>query len=216
MNVFHVPARVHGRVLVRPAPFDGQRSRLLLAFHGYAERAESIMSELAGVPGIDAWTIASIQALHTFYNRQQEVVASWMTREDRDLAIAENIAYVDDVTAALQVERRADTIVCVGFSQGASMAWRAGLLGRRRADAILALGGDIPPELGSVPAAEFPIGVIARGTRDEWYTAEKMDADLKLLSEKDAPHSGLTFEGGHEWTDAFRVEMGRVLKSMSQ
>ena len=161
MNVVYVPARAHGRLVVRDALYDGRRSRLLLAFHGYAQRAESMHEMLEGVPGIDGWTIASIQALHPFYGRNDQVVASWMTREERELTIAENVEYVDDATVALQRERRADVIVCVGFSQGASMAWRAGVLGRRRADGVVALAGDIPPELKDAPAENFPIGLVA-------------------------------------------------------
>lgn len=215
MHLLHVPARVHGRVLVREAAVPGSRSRVLLAFHGYAERAETIVTELAGVPGIDAWTIASIQGLHAFYNRSQDVVASWMTKEDRELAIAANVTYVDDAMVALQRNRRADVIVCVGFSQGASMAWRAGVLCRRRADGVVSLGGDIPPELADAPADDFPIGLVAGGSRDEWYTAAKMDADLALLSGKGAPHGAFRYEGGHEWTDAFRIELGRFLSALA-
>jgi len=215
MNVVYVPARAHGRVVVRDASYDGKHSRLLLAFHGYAQRAESMHEMLDGVPGIEGWTVASIQALHPFYGRGNDVVASWMTREDRELAIRENVDYVDEATVALQRERRADVIVCVGFSQGASMAWRAAVLGRRRADGIVALAGDIPPELAEVPGEHFPIAFVAGGTKDEWYTAEKMDADLKLLEEKDAPHGRLRFEGGHEWTDEFRRALGRFLSALA-
>ena len=219
MNVLYIPARVHGRVVVRPAspadPASAPRSRVLLAFHGYAQRAETMIAELAGVPGIDDWTIASVQGLHPFYNRSQDVVASWMTKEDRDLAIAANVAYVDEAVIALQQQRRADVIVCVGFSQGASMAWRAGVLGRRRADGVVSLGGDIPPELKDAPAGDFPIGLVAGGTRDEWYTDEKMRADLALLEAKGAPHGSLRFEGGHEWTDQFRLELGRFLSALA-
>ncbi|HEX6322150.1 MAG TPA: dienelactone hydrolase family protein [Vicinamibacterales bacterium] len=214
MNVVHVPARAHGRVVVRDASYDGRRSRLLLAFHGYGQRAESMHEMLEGVPGIEDWTVASIQALHPFYARGNQVVASWMTREDRELAIGENVDYVDDATVALQRERRADVIVCVGFSQGASMAWRAAVLGRRRADGVVALAGDIPPELADVPAESFPIALVAGGTKDEWYTAEKMDADLKLLEGKDVPHGRLRFDGGHECTDEFRRELGKFLGAL--
>lgn len=215
MHLFHVPARVHGRVVVRDAPFDNKRSRLLLAFHGYGQRAEAMFTELAGVPGIDAWTVASIQGLHAFYNRDQEVVASWMTKEDRALAIAANVAYVDDAMAALQRERRADVIVCVGFSQGASMAWRAGVLCRRRADGVVSLGGDIPPDLNEAPAEDFPIGLVAGGSRDAWYPAAKMEADIALLAGKGAPYGAFRYDGGHEWTDAFRAELGKFLAALA-
>ena len=214
MNVFHVPARVHGRVVVRDAAYDGKRSRLLLAFHGYRQRAESMIEALEPVPGAGGWTIAAIQALHPFYGRGGGVVASWMTKEDRELAIAENVDYVDDATVALQRERRADVIVCVGFSQGAAMAWRAAVLGRRRADGIVSIGADIPPELRDVPAESFPIALVAGGTRDAWYTDEKMRADLQLRDEKGVPHGRLRYDGGHEWTDEVRRELGKFLAAL--
>lgn len=213
MTIVHVPARSHGRVVVKDAA-DGSRSRLLLAFHGYAQRAEAMVDLLSAVPGIERWSIASVQALHPFYGRDNQVVASWMTSEDRELAIAENIDYVDEATVALQRERRADVIVCVGFSQGASMAWRAGVLGRRCADGVVALAGDIPPELKDAPAENFPIALVAGGTRDEWYTEKKMQADLELLESKGAPHGSLRFDGGHEWTAEFSAELGKFLGAL--
>ena len=215
MNVIYVPARTHGRVVVRDAAFDGKRSRLLLAFHGYRQRAETMIDMLETVPGIEQWTIASIQALHPFYDRGGGVVASWMTKEDREAAIAENVEYVDDATVALQRDRRADVIVSVGFSQGAAMAWRAAVLGRRRADGVVSIGADIPPELAGAPAENFPIALVAGGTRDEFYTAAKMDLDLQLLESKGAPYGTLRYDGGHEWTDEVRRELGKFLAALS-
>jgi pimeloyl-ACP methyl ester carboxylesterase len=117
---------------------------------------------------------------------------------------------------ALRRERRADVIVCVGFSQGASMAWRAAVLGRRRADGIVALAGDIPPELKDAPAENFPIALVAGGVHDEWYTPARLEADLRLLEEKGAPHGIFRFNGAHEWTDAFRGELGKFLGALGK
>ena len=138
-----------------------------------------------------------------------------MTKEDRELAIAENIDYVDDATVALQRDRRADVIVCVGFSQGAAMAWRTAVLGRRRADGVVSLGADIPPELKDAPAENFPIALVAGGTRDEFYTGEKLDLDLAMLESKGAPYGSLRYDGGHEWTEEFSRELGRFLSALA-
>ena len=216
MKIYNVPARTHGRVVVREAPYDGRRSRVVLAFHGYQQRAETMIEMLEPVPGIERWTIASVQALHPFYARGGGVVASWMTKEDRELAIAENIEYVDEATVALQRERRADVVVCAGFSQGGAMAWRAGVLGRRRADGIVSIGADIPPELKDTAADCFPISLIAAGTRDEFYTQEKLDADIALLESKGAPHGVLRYDGAHEWTDEVRREIGKFLGALGE
>ena len=46
-----------------------------------------------------------MQGLNRYYTRHGDMVAAWMTREDRELAIADNIAYVaavlDAVTGAI-------------------------------------------------------------------------------------------------------------------
>src|SRR5262245_35001619 len=95
----------HGRILVEDAA-DVVSSRLLVAFHGYGQHAKAILEEVERIPGIGAWRVAAVQALHRFYTRDdQTVVASWMTREDRELAIADNLAYVDKAVALLNAQR---------------------------------------------------------------------------------------------------------------
>src|SRR6266550_3563546 len=114
-----IGATVHGRYLVQ----NGPPERLLVGFHGYAENAERHIDELDRIPGVDEWTIVAIQALHPFYlGRTQEIVASWMTRQERELAIADNKAYVRSVVSTLPRPR---TLVFLGFSQGTAMAYRA-------------------------------------------------------------------------------------------
>src|SRR5215212_4318596 len=89
-----VETRTHGRYLLVP----GDPGRFLVGFHGYAENADRHLAELRRIPGAERWTVVAIQALHRFYNtRTQEVVASWMTRQDRELAMADNREYVGKV-----------------------------------------------------------------------------------------------------------------------
>ena len=73
--------------LARPSP-------LLVGFHGYRENAASHMAMLTRIAGTEGWLIVAVQGLHRFYTKGGDVVASWMTREDRELAIADNVAYV--------------------------------------------------------------------------------------------------------------------------
>src|SRR5687767_15350660 len=97
-RVLLVPAPTHGRVLVRDA---GDPEGILVGFHGYLENAAIMMARLEAIPGLERWTLVSVQGLHRFYKgRSEEVVASWMTRQDRESAISDNIAYVDNVVEA--------------------------------------------------------------------------------------------------------------------
>src|SRR5262245_42577264 len=90
-----IAATIHGRILVR-APTERPGAGLLVGFHGYMENAAIQMERLEAIPGGAAWTLLSVQGLHRFYRgRSETVVASWMTREDREAAIADNLAYVD-------------------------------------------------------------------------------------------------------------------------
>ena len=200
MQAANVATTVHGRYLYE----DRGPERLLVGFHGYAENAEVNFAELQKLPGIERWSVASIQALHPFYTRTGDVVACWMTKLDRELAIADNVAYVRNVLVQLPEPRR---LVFTGFSQGASMAARAAA--HIDCDGLMLLGGDVPPEV-KTDHARFPPVLLARGTRDDWYSQEKFDADVAYF----APRTRLTqcvFDGGHEWSDAFRDAAGKFL-----
>ncbi|HYC91847.1 MAG TPA: phospholipase [Thermoanaerobaculia bacterium] len=197
----NVATTVHGRYLYE----NRGAERLLVGFHGYAEVAEWNFAELARIPGVERWSLVSIQALHPFYTRSGEVVANWMTKQDRELAIADNLAYVQAVLAALPQARQ---LVFSGFSQGAAMAARAA--GHISCAGLMMLGGDVPPDVQRDDVRLPPV-LLGRGTRDEWYTEEKFQADLAWLE----PRTRVTrcvFAGGHEWSDPFREAAGEFLK----
>ena len=197
-------------MLVRPARAAAARG-VLVGFHGYRENAAIQLERLEGIPGVSAWTLVSVQGLHRFYlGRTEEVVASWMTREDRDVAIADNLAYV--ATALDEVPRDDVTpIVYAGFSQGVAMAFRAAVLGRDRASALIAIGGDVPPELLDDRSLQFPSVFFARGERDEWLTQSRFDADVAALTARGAPPRSLVYDGAHEWNAAVATAAGEFL-----
>src|SRR5919106_2266873 len=94
---------MHGRYLVVPPVLPGP-APLLVGFHGYAEPAEAQLDRMRAIPGAERWLLVSIQGLNRFYQRRtNEVIAGWMTRQDREHAIADNVAYVASV---LDVVRR--------------------------------------------------------------------------------------------------------------
>lgn len=216
METIHTPATVHGRVLVDRA--QGALG-VLTGFHGYAQTAEDMMAELQQIPGAQRWTKVSIQALHPFYIRgDSKVVANWMTRQDRELAIADNIAYVQAALEHVRTEHSTKhsstqhpALVCVGFSQGAAMAYRAALHSPYPVAGIVALGGDIPPELKDDASLAWPPVLVGVGDREEWYAGEKLDNDLAFLKVRNISHQVARFDGGHEWTDEFRSAVGTFI-----
>ena len=130
MRELNIPVTTHGRLLVDEDRAAAPSLRLLVGCHGYAQSADEMMEMLGRIPAGEGWTRVSIQALHRFYRGRSEItVASWMTRQDRELLIGDNVAYVDAAIAQVAGARAIERLVFCGFSQGVAMAFRAGLLG---------------------------------------------------------------------------------------
>jgi predicted esterase len=158
------------------------------------------------------WSII-VHRTHDF-KRGVDIVSCWMTSRDRDLAIRDNIAYVSTVLRKLRDETPDGPLAVAGFSQGTAMAYRAAALGSVPVDAVLALGGDVPPELAELAALGFAHALIGRGRDDDWYSPEKLAEDIALLSGRGVEPVVYEFDGGHEWTEGFRDEAGRFLRSL--
>jgi predicted esterase len=200
--VHTVPTGTHGRYLV-DAPAGAGPWPVLMGFHGYAETAAIHLEALARLDPAHAWLRVSVQGLHRFYTRAQDVVASWMTREDRTLALADNLAYATAVRAALARDYATTVpLVMVGFSQGAAQAYRAGLAAGAQCAGIIALGGDLPPDVAAGAAALPPV-LIGRGHDDPWYSAAALAEDRARLAAAGAPFAVCEFDGAHEWGDVF-------------
>jgi predicted esterase len=198
-----IAAGTHGRYLIE-RPASAGPAAVLVGFHGYSEGAEAQLERMRRIPGADRWLLVSIQGLHRFYQRRaNEVVASWMTRQDRELAIADNLAYVDAVIDAVDREYPgAMPLVLSGFSQGVSMTFRAATGLSRRVDGVIAVGGDVPPELGPDTLEAVSQALVCHGTRDEFYARAIFERDVKRLRDAKVTVRALEFDGGHEWSDA--------------
>ena len=212
-----VEATVQGRYWVRDAA-SPVGSPVLVGFHGYGEGAEALLREINLIPGVTDWKLIAIQALHPFYKtRTGEVVASWMTRLDREPAIRNNIDYVSRV---LEQEigspdgAEAAPLVFTGFSQGTAMAYRAAAGTGRDCRGVVALAGDVPPELKDGALSGLPVALLGRGSRDEWYSEEKLEEDMRALESQGVDCRPVRFDGGHEWTDGFRAMVGRFLDAL--
>ena len=209
-----VATTTHGRVLTRHS--RSESPNVLVGFHGYYENAEIQMERLAAIPGADAWTLVAIQGLHRFYRaRTDDVVASWMTRQDRELAIADNIAYVDAALHAALSGRPHGVIVCAGFSQGVAMAFRASVRGAARCAGIIAAGGDVPPELLADPSATFPPVLLVRGAQDDYFPQKMFDGNVAALRERNVDVTAAIVNAAHDWTAEVSDAAGQFLRRVT-
>ncbi len=175
---------------------------MLVGFHGYAENAEAQLERLRAIPGGERWLRVSIQGLHRFYqSRTNAVIASWMTRQDREAAIADNIAYVSACIDAVATEwPTVPVIVFAGFSQGVGMAFRAAAHSSGGTPGVIAVGGDVPPELEPDAVMRLAAVLIVRGVSDALYPAEKFAEDQRRLRECSVSVRTVEIDAGHEWS----------------
>src|SRR5438552_8198534 len=208
-----IETTTHGRYLF-DAPAAGLP--LLVGFHGYAETAEIEFERMRSIEGTEGWTVLSVQGLHSFYRRNYaDVSANWMTRQNRELAIADNNRYVKTVIDKVAAECAvSQTVILTGFSQGVAMAFRAASNLGRPVRGVIALGGEIPPELDASALQRTSAVLLGRGSRDEWYTVQRLAADEQRLQEAGVEVQTFTFEAGHEWTPQFSEAAARFLNAI--
>jgi predicted esterase len=210
-TVHTIAARTHGRFLVATPQAAGPWP-MLVGFHGYAEDAARNMEALQRIPGAERWLLVAVQALHPFYTRDERIVANWMTRQDRELAIADNVQYVGAVLDALRQHYATRTpLVFAGFSQGGAMAYRAAV--EYPSDALIVLAADVPPDVIEQKPRLPPV-LLGRGTADAWYSQARLSTDVAALETLDVTVEPYTFEGGHEWAPEFCDAAGRVLSRL--
>lgn len=186
-----------------------------MGFHGYAENAEDQLARMTRLSAAERWLLCSIQALHPFYTRSDgAVVASWMTSLDRENAILDNIAYVKSVVDSLLSSTKRGRFVCfAGFSQGSAMAWRSACH-YDGSSAVVAVGGDIPPELTLDQISRLKRALVARGEHDRRYPVDRLRKDLERLRGANCPTTVVQTEGGHAWGEGLDGSVSRFLEQI--
>jgi predicted esterase len=208
-----IEATTHGRYLV--ASGEGALPVVALAgFHGYGENAETQMERLYSIAGDMRCLLISIQGLHRFYRPKSNdvVVASWMTRQNRELAIADNISYAGRVIESVLAERKIKLpLIFTGFSQGVSMAFRAAVRSTIQPVAVIAVGGDVPPEIQPEMLKRLSGAMLCYGMSDPYYSNEKFRDDEARLTGAGVNVRRFEFDGGHVWPHGLNELMPRFM-----
>ena len=201
---------VHGSYLVKNSK-NTALSPLIVGFHGYGETAEDHMLLFNQIPGIENWTVCSIQALHSFYNTHEKIGYSWMTSNNREYRIQENVQYIN--TVIIEIKKKYslnDIVVFHGFSQGTAMACRAALLGKFKPSGVILLGGDIPPEIDNLNQLQRIL--FARGKKDKLYSSVRWKKDVTRIKNSNLDSFICEFDGGHYGDETYFKEVGDFLK----
>jgi len=189
----------------RAAP-AGAASSVWFVLHGYSQLARDFVqyfADAASPPRI----IVAPEALNRYYllppdaapAAERPVGATWMTREDREHEIEDYVAYLDALYDALRPSLSPDARVeAIGFSQGAATATRWALRGRTPIARLVLWGGLLPPEtpLAAPELRSLNLTLVA-GTRDQFLSAERLDAEAQRLDAAGVPVRVIRFDGRH-------------------
>lgn len=193
---------------------DGVRpASVWIALHGLGQLAATFLNYFDDIATSDRLVVAP-EALNRYYvapgssggTKDATVGATWMTREDRESEIADQVDYLDAVWR--EVASDAPSVTVLGFSQGVATACRWIARGHSRVDRLVAWAGQLPPDVDPAVYGRLREGVVlVAGTRDEYahWIAEGNHA-ARLEAAGITPRIE-TFDGGHRLD---RVTLQRI------
>ena len=186
-------------------------AELWLLCHGYGQLASRFLARFAALDDGTRLLVAP-EALSRFYldavsgtpAAERRVGATWMTREDREAEIADQVVYLDAVLAATRAPLAGDgdaAVVALGFSQGVATVSRWAVASETRLARLVLWGGRLPPDL-ELPAlrerlAGAPV-ILVSGATDVFVPPEKLAEERARLEGAGIAASVLSFTGGHE------------------
>jgi dienelactone hydrolase len=209
----NLPVRRTARLALL-GPVGPQVRELWYVLHGYGQLAPGFLAGCRALAD-DARLIVAPEALSRFYeadltSRMQQkeatVGASWMTREERLVDVADNMAYLDTVHEHIthRLGGARPRITVLGFSQGAATTTR--WVARGAIDVVrhvvwgsaMAHDVDLADPGSPLRRAET---VLVVGTRDQFATPKAVAAELARLEAAHFPVRHLSFDGGHRLDD---------------
>ena len=183
---------------------------VLYVLHGYGQLARFFIRKFAHLP--EDILIVAPEGMHRFYVKGAfgRVGASWMTKELREVDIADNIAWLnaldEELSNTYPIERR----YLLGFSQGGSTAIRWNIHGKPTFDSLLIWASEFPPdEKENVEQLSENQLHFFIGSNDELYTSTDQE---KLINEYE--HKGFKISPYIGTHDIYREPLLKIINQI--
>jgi predicted esterase len=186
-----------------------QTRSVWFVIHGYGQLAQYFIRKFTSLESENIVIVAP-EGLSRFYleditSRMQtgnnRVGASWMTKENRQMDIANYIRYLDTVYHHLLKNVSGVPITILGFSQGAATVSRWITHSNILFDRLILWAGIFPPDMDFVHAGELLQSKethLVYGNTDPFLNDDRF-AEMKMISEKlKISPTVTTFNGGHD------------------
>lgn len=180
-----------------------EEKEIWLILHGYGQLAEYFIRKFQVFDSPSRLFVAPEGTNHTYQDGfRGRVGANWMTRHERDTAIANNHRYLDRLMEELLIGYQLKPIVNVlGFSQGAATATRWASYWSGEVKQLVLWAGGFAEDLklenieAKFSATEL---IIVLGNHDELILPKSIQKQEELIKNLDISVKRYFFEGGHE------------------
>jgi predicted esterase len=187
---------------------NANTKQIWFVLHGYGQLAQYFIRKFAALEQHNICVIAP-EGLSRFYlenfeagkgRKSNRVGATWMTRENREMDIANYIAYLNMIHQK-EIGSSNIPVTIVGFSQGSATASRWALQESLTYNRLILWAGVFPPDM------DFDTGkqilqkkevLMVYGKQDPFLTDERF-TEMKVIIEKlGTDIEIITFEGDHD------------------
>jgi predicted esterase len=147
--------------------------------------------------------------MHRFYlnGTSGRVGASWMTKEDRESDITDNLNWLSKLFTELTEQKTFKKRILLGFSQGGATAARWFYSQKVQFDQLILWASVFPPDLERPIIQSNSNNYFVIGTEDEYYNTEAQISEIKFY--QNIGFNTLQFEGRH---DIENDTLKRILK----
>jgi len=172
--------------------------------HGYAQLANYFINNFDELDNNKHLVVAP-EGLHRFYweGFSDRVVASWMTKEDRENDILDYVNYLDAVYTEViaSLKNKNIKINIFGFSQGTATVCRWLANNKVKADNLILWAGAFPSDMNFEKNKEVFNSIntfVVAGDADEFINEEEVLKHLELLHKNEIAFELIRFKGKHE------------------
>lgn len=173
---------------------------IIYVLHGYGQLAKYFIQKFSML-NLEGLVIIAPEGMHRFYleGTSGRVGASWMTKEDRENDIHDNIQWLSNLDEFICRDKKNYTKIVLGFSQGGATAARWFFNSPGRFKHLILWSSVFPPDL-DVSIISNPIfkggHYFVLGNQDQYYTSDQQD-EIKTQF-RNIGFNVLTFNGKHD------------------
>ena len=199
-------------------------SPLLIALHGYGANKRQMMRE-AKLMAPDGFSIVSLQGFHQHMREPKEEGGplrfgfGWLTNYRPEESVGIHHKAVLDLLDKLITEKVADPtrVFLLGFSQSCALNYRFAFTNTDRLRGVVGMCGGIPGDWETNPVyqgTEADVFHLA-GTRDEFYTPERIRDYERQLSTRARTVTFKSYDATHEIVQDMRDDVKTWLMKMA-